>query len=102
MIFGKHINRYYLRYGWLLLLGLAALVLVDVLQLEIPKYYRMVIDGMTYGTVDLGGTTVPFNLPFLLDEICDRQVIMTSCEPGIASACNIVLVKNGTYEKKVD
>ena len=39
---------------------------------------------------------------FLLDEIRDRQVIMTSCEPGIASACNIVLVKNGTYEKKVD
>ena len=76
MIFGKHINRYYIRYGLWLLLGLAALVLVDILQLEIPKYYRMVIDGMTYGTVDLGSTTVPFDLPFLLDEICMNMVIV--------------------------
>ena len=76
MIFGKHINRYYVRYGLWLLLGLAALVLVDILQLEIPKFYRMVIDGMTYGTVDLEGTTVPFDLPFLLDEICMKMVIV--------------------------
>ena len=31
MIFGKHINRYYLRYAPLLLLGMAALVMVVVL-----------------------------------------------------------------------
>ena len=37
---------------------------------------------------------------FLLDEIRDRQVIMTSCEPGIAGDCNIVLVKDGTYRRK--
>jgi hypothetical protein len=55
MIFGKHINRYYLRYGLWLLLGLASLVLVDVLQLQIPKFYRMIIDGMTYG-IDTGPT----------------------------------------------
>ena len=41
MIFGKHINRYYIRYGLWLLLGLAALVLVDILQLEIPKFFRL-------------------------------------------------------------
>ena len=29
MIFGKHINRYYLKYGPMLLLGLLALVAVD-------------------------------------------------------------------------
>ena len=26
MIFGKHINRYYLRYSWALLIGLASLI----------------------------------------------------------------------------
>ena len=36
MIFGKHINRYYLKYAHFLLLGLVALVAVDYLQLEIP------------------------------------------------------------------
>ena len=76
MIFGKHINRYYIRYGLWLLLGLGALVLVDILQLEIPKFYRMVIDGMTYGTVDLDGSIVPFDLAFLLDEICIKMVIV--------------------------
>ena len=51
MIFGKHINRYYLKYAFWLIAGLAALVLVDFLQLEIPKLYRMVIDGMAYGYI---------------------------------------------------
>ena len=29
MIFGRHINKYYLKYGPLLLLGIAALIVVD-------------------------------------------------------------------------
>ena len=33
MIFGKHINKYYVKYAGWLLLGLAALVLVDYIQL---------------------------------------------------------------------
>ena len=37
---------------------------------------------------------------FLLDEICDRQVIMTSCEYTPAGNQNTVLVKNGTYTKR--
>ena len=76
MIFGKHINRYYVRYGLWLLLGLVALVLVDILQLEIPKFYRMVIDGMTYGTVAVDGGTIPFDMDFLLDEICMKMVMV--------------------------
>ena len=76
MILGKHINRYYLRYGLWLLLGLAALVLVDILQLEIPKFYRMVIDGMTYGQVELNGETLPFTMEFVLDTICMPMVVV--------------------------
>ena len=76
MIFGKHLNRYYLRYGLWLLLGFGALVLVDILQLEIPKFYRMVIDGMTYGQVEIGGNFVAFDMPFLLDRICKNMIIV--------------------------
>ena len=76
MIFGKHITRYYLRYGLWLLLGLGALILVDVLQLEIPKFYRMIIDGMTYGQVALDGVTVPFTMDLVLDEICMKMIIV--------------------------
>jgi ATP-binding cassette subfamily B protein len=74
MIFGKHINRYYLKYGWMLVLGLAALVMVDFLQLEIPKLYRMVIDGMSYGYVAEGGAQLTFDMTFLVDRICMPMV----------------------------
>ena len=70
MIFGKHINRYYVRYGLWLLAGLASLVLVDFLQLEIPKLYRMVIDGMSYGYVADGSEQIPFTMELVLDRIC--------------------------------
>ena len=74
MIFGKHINRYYLKYAPWLILGLISLVIVDYLQLEIPKLYRMLINGMNEGTVMLNGAMVPFNMDFVLDEICMKMV----------------------------
>ena len=70
MIFGKHINKYYLKYGPMLLLGLVALTAVDYLQLEIPKLYSMVINGMNQGYVDIDGMAVVFDLDFVLDRIC--------------------------------
>ena len=70
MIFGKHINRYYLKYAWILLVGLAALVLVDYFQLEVPELYRMVVNGINTGVVETAEGTVPFDLNFLLDRIC--------------------------------
>ena len=70
MIFGKYINKYYLKYAWILLVGLAALVLVDYYQLEVPELYRMVVNGINTGVVETAEGTVPFDLNFLLDEIC--------------------------------
>ena len=76
MIFGKHINRYYLRYGGWLLLGIISLFVIDVFQLEIPELYRMVINGMNNGTVEYQGATVPFDMTFLLDHICLPLIII--------------------------
>ncbi len=70
MIFGKHINKYYLRYAWMLLLGLAALIGVDYFQLEIPELYKLIVNGFTDGEVMLDGQVYAFDLPFLLDKIC--------------------------------
>ncbi len=70
MVFGKHINRYYIRYGLWLLLGLASLIVVDALQLEIPKLYRTLIDAMDSGFVVQNGESIPFDLNILLDSIC--------------------------------
>ncbi len=71
MLFGKHINRYYIKYAYLLLIGIGALILVDYLQLIIPELYRNVINGINYGYVALDdGTTVAFDIDFLLDKVC--------------------------------
>ncbi len=70
MIFGKHINKYYIKYGPWLLLGLLALIAVDYLQLLIPNLYQMVINGMNDGAVLHEGTLKPFDMDFLLDVIC--------------------------------
>ena len=74
MIFGKHINKYYIRYGPMLLLGLIALVAVDYLQLEIPKLYGAVINGMNTGIAQVNGVTVAFDLNYVLDQICMPMV----------------------------
>ena len=70
MIFGRHINRYYLKYAPMLLLGAVALILVDYVQLIIPELYRMLINGLNEGQVLYKGATVPFDTAFLLDKIC--------------------------------
>ena len=70
MIFGKHINRYYLKFCVPLLVGILTLVAVDYIQLLIPNLYQMVVNGMNDGAVVVDGKTVPFDMPFLLDRIC--------------------------------
>ena len=71
MIFGKHINKYYFKYSYMLLLGILALYFVDMLQLEIPALYRMVINGLEYGQVEISeGNFVPFDATFLVENIC--------------------------------
>lgn len=69
MVFGKHINKYYLRYFALLFLGLLSLVTVDYVQLEIPKIYKALLLGVNTGYIDEDKTVV-FDLAALLDRIC--------------------------------
>ena len=74
MVFGRHINRYYFKYAGWLLLGLASLVAVDSLQLEIPKLQRMLVNGMNGGRVEVNGLALAFDMDFLLDRICMPMV----------------------------
>lgn len=76
MIFGKHINRYYLKHGPLLLVGIAALIFVDYFQLILPELYRIVVNGMNGGLVEFGGRLVPFTMDVLLDEVCLRAIVI--------------------------
>lgn len=79
MLFGKHINRYYIRYFPALLFGLVALVMVDYMQLKIPEFYRMVVNGVTYGNNVVDGISVPFDMDFLLDKVCLPMIFVIIC-----------------------
>lgn len=70
MIFGKHINKYYLKYGWMLLIGIASLVMVDYVQLIVPELYRITLNGIIKGEVEINGTLTPFGMDVLLDNVC--------------------------------
>jgi len=70
VIFGKYINRYYLKNAPVLLLGLLALLMVDYIQLLIPQFYRLVINGVNLGRVVVNGQTLPFTKEVLLQHIC--------------------------------
>lgn len=70
MIFGKHINKYYLKYFPILFLGVLALLLVDYFQLKIPEIYRMIINGLESGKIEVEGELLPFDMTFLLDYVC--------------------------------
>ena len=52
MIFGKHINKYYLRFAHFFILGIVALLVIDYVQLEIPEIIGAVINGLEYKTLD--------------------------------------------------
>jgi len=52
MLFGKYINKYYLKFGWLFLIGLIGLVAVDVFQLFIPEYLGKLVDMFDSNAVD--------------------------------------------------
>lgn len=51
MLFGKYINKYYLRYCWLFLIGIAALVVVDYAQLYLPEFLGQIVDYFEGGSI---------------------------------------------------
>ncbi|MBO7504592.1 MAG: ABC transporter ATP-binding protein [Clostridia bacterium] len=76
MVFGRHLNKYYLKYAWMLVLGIASLILVDFFQLLTPRIYNLVVNALTYGTVNIDGAEVPFTMDILLTKVCAPMLII--------------------------
>ena len=76
MIFGKHINKYYLKYFPMLLFGTLALLMVDYVQLVVPTLYRLVVNGITYGEVEINGELLAFDMNVVLDHICLPMIVV--------------------------
>ncbi len=70
MLFGKRINKYYLKYLLVLLIGIIALLLVDIAQLKIPEIYSAIIDG-------LNGEGTPLTKEILLS-FCSNMFLIVA------------------------
>ena len=46
MLFGKNVNKYYLKYFLFFFFGLAALIIINWVQLKIPKICGIILDGI--------------------------------------------------------
>ena len=53
MIFGKAINKYYIKNLHWFLAGIIALVIIDTIQLEIPALLGSIVDGLDKGTIEM-------------------------------------------------
>ena len=76
MIFGKHINKYYLKYSLWILFGILALIAVDYFQLIIPELYRIVINGINDGTVEINNNIVAFDKDVLWNNVCKPLIVV--------------------------
>lgn len=74
MLFGKFVNRYYLKYLYMFLFGVVALIAVDYAQLEIPVLYKYLINGINTGVVEMDEQIVAFDFNFVLKHICEPMM----------------------------
>ena len=74
MLFGKHINKYYLKYWYFFLGGILALLAVDYFQLIIPEIYGNIINGLD--------GKIPFNKEILVDYIIEMFIVMAVMVTG--------------------
>ncbi|MFP4287442.1 MAG: ABC transporter ATP-binding protein [Candidatus Izemoplasmataceae bacterium] len=66
MIFGKTINKYYLKYAPFFLIGILALITVDLFQLEIPLITKDLVNTLE-SRVDSGNTDSAFLVELVKD-----------------------------------
>ena len=74
MVVGKHINHYYKKFALPLIFGLLALGIVDFMQLKMPEFYQMVVNGVSYGYVLVDGVETAFDMQLLISKICMPMV----------------------------
>lgn len=53
MLFGKYLNKYYIKYIVFYLIGLVGLIVVDYFQLYIPEYLGKVVDASSSVNIDM-------------------------------------------------
>lgn len=85
MLFGKHVNRYYIKYWYMFLGGIIALILVDIAQLEIPNNYGFLIDYIQTKTLTkelLGG--IVRNVLIILVVMFTGRFLWRICIFGLA------------------
>jgi ATP-binding cassette subfamily B protein len=80
MVFGKHFVKYYLKYSYVLLIGVALLILIDWIQLDVPKYTGIIIDSIdkvARGVALDGGITIQALVNDIVNKIIVLVIVIT-------------------------
>ena len=51
MLFGKHVNKYYLKYFWHFFFGILALIIVDYAQILVPQEIANIGEAISNGEI---------------------------------------------------
>ena len=81
MLFGKHINKYYLKYLPFLIFGIAALIATDIVESRIPQYLGNIIDILNESIIS--------HVPVTFNDI-SSYLLWILIYAGIMLVCRII------------
>ncbi len=77
MVFGKHFTKYYLKYLLTFIIGIGALILVDIYQLKLPQLVGELINSIQEGQAGKDGLTRIVLLRFVNELIIIMAVVFS-------------------------
>ena len=78
MLFGRYINKYYLKYAFFFIAGVAALVIVDLAQLFVPKYLGDIVELLSSGTETIPNETRTQIISMIIGHLMKERSLMTA------------------------
>ena len=76
MLFGRYINKYYLKYAFFFIAGVAALVIVDLAQLFVPKYLGDIVELLSSGAETIPNETRTQIISMIIGTVVVAAVMM--------------------------
>lgn len=76
MIFGRQINKYYIKFLLPIVFGILALIAVDYVQLIVPELYSIVINGINDGEVEIDNVVYTFDKTLVWNKVCVPMFIV--------------------------
>ncbi len=91
MLFGKHVNKYYLKYCYLFLIGILADVFVDIIQTLLPEYLGIIVDNINNLDTSFSWDLIPAAFSNILTSIGNTFTFSTTAIEGHVSLPQLII-----------